>query len=198
MTFVKSMIRVTVLSMGLACGFAAKAHEIQPAIADVEVFDDRVEISLRMALESLVAGINLEGLDNANNAPEAALYDAFRYMPPEEFEAALREAWPRIAQGFVIESGGRYVLPGIEFVAIPAVGNIEFARDSVITLSANLPEGDAPVVIGWRPSYGILVLREVSDDDNAYEAFLTAGDLSDPLPRPGSGDGFWNWLFGWL
>lgn len=204
---VKSMVRMLVLSMAMLSGAllpgtGLHAHEIQPAIADVEVGETKVTLTIRMALESLAAGINLEGLSNTNDAPEAALYDLYRYMPPEEFEAALREAWPRIAQGFVIESGGRQVLPRIEMLAIPAVGNLEFPRDSVITLSADLPEGDAPVVLGWRASYGQIVIRQVGVGDASYEAFLTYGDLSAPIPRAVPEGGFvarlWRAVTGWF
>ena len=183
MILLRSLVRTIMLSMALALGGTAAAHEIRPAIADVEVTEERVELSVRVALESLVAGINLDGLDDTNDAPEAAIYDLYRAMEPADFEAALREAWPRIAQGFVIETGGERVFPEIVSVAIPAVGDVELPRDSILTLTTALPEGDDPVVLGWQASYGILVLRQVGGDEASYEAYLTSGDLSEPLPR---------------
>lgn len=167
----------------MVLGRATVAHEIRPAIADVAVTETSVEMSIRMTLESLVSGINLDGLDDTDNAPEAAIYDQFRAMEPADLEAALREAWPRISQGFVIETGGETVFPEIVSVAVPAVGNPELPRDSVLVLTAELPEGADPVTIGWQRNFGTLVLRQVGGGDDAYEAFLTAGDLSDPLPR---------------
>ncbi|MEM9320223.1 MAG: HupE/UreJ family protein [Pseudomonadota bacterium] len=169
--------------MALLVGAQASAHEIRPAIGDVTVTDSAVELSVRMALESLVAGINLDGLDDTNNAPEAAIYDQLRGLDPAEFEAALREAWPRIAQGIVIETDGEQVIAEIVSVAVPAIGDPELPRDSVLVMRAELPEGTAPVIVGWQASYGTLVLRQVGGADDAYEAFLTSGDLSEPLPR---------------
>ena len=138
--------------MALALATIASAHEIRPAIADVAVGETRVEISIRVTLESMIAGINLDGLDDTNNAPEAALYDSFRAMEPAVLEAALRRAWPRIAQGIVIETAGQTVLPEIVSVAVPAVGDIELPRDSTLVLTAELPEGDDPVTSVGRPA----------------------------------------------
>ncbi|MEM8880838.1 MAG: HupE/UreJ family protein [Pseudomonadota bacterium] len=171
------------MSMASTLGQAGHAHEIRPAIADVEVTGTHVTISISMTLESLAAGINLDGLDNTNNAPETALYDRFRAMSPVAFEAAFRDAWPRISRGFVIETAGERIKPEIVSVAVPAVGNAELPRDSILVISAELPEGDDPVIVGWQASYGTLVLRQIGGGENAYEAFLTSGDLSDPLPR---------------
>lgn len=174
---------IVLMSIAAALGRPATAHEIRPAIADAQVAPSQVELSIRMTIESLIAGINLDGLDDTNNAPEAAIYDRFRAMEPADLEAALQEAWPRIAQGFVIETGGERVVPELVSAAIPAVGDFELPRDSVLILTAALPEGTDDVVIGWQRNYGPLILRQVGGGDDAYEAFLTSGDLSDPLPR---------------
>jgi hypothetical protein len=69
---------------------SAAAHEIRPTIADVEVGRDQVSISLRIALEPLIAGIDLSSVDDTNDAPEAAIYDRLRALGPEALEAAFR------------------------------------------------------------------------------------------------------------
>jgi hypothetical protein len=69
---------------------SASAHEIRPTIADVEVGRDQVTMSLRIALEPLIAGIDLSAVDDTNDAPEAAIYDQLRALGPEALEAALR------------------------------------------------------------------------------------------------------------
>lgn len=181
--FVRKLIQVWVMSMALAWASFAAAHEIRPAVADVEVTETTVTMTIQMTIEPLVAGMNIEGLVDTDFAPEAEFYDRLRALDPADLEAALNEAWPRIAQGFVIETDGRRVLPQITSVAIPAVGDTELPRDSVLTLTAELPEGDADVIVGWRANYGTLILRQVGGGDDAYEDFLDGGDLSDPLPR---------------
>ncbi|WP_238475542.1 HupE/UreJ family protein [Rhodophyticola sp. CCM32] len=159
------------------------AHEIRAAVADVEVTTEDVRISIRLSLEPLIAGINLDGLVNTNESPEAAFHDQLRAEEPAELEDALRENWDRISDGIVIETGGELLHPEIVGVTIHEVGNVELPRDSVLVLQAHLPRGMDPVQIGWDASYGELVLRQVGGGDAAYTGFLIGGAMSEPLPR---------------
>ncbi|MBF9032959.1 HupE/UreJ family protein [Rhodobacterales bacterium HKCCE2091] len=177
------LVRPLLLSILVFWTGAATAHEIRPAVADVAVGQSDLRLRIRMPLEQLAAGLDLAGISDTNDAAGAALYDRLRAMDSGAFETAFREAWPRISQGFIIESGGTRVAPEIAAIAVPAVGDVELPRDSVLTLTADLPEGDDPVQIGWRPNYGELVLRQEGGGEDAYEAFLMGGELSEPLPR---------------
>lgn len=179
------MIRYLLLSITaiFTMTFFATAHEIRPGVADVEILADEARMSVRMPLEPLVAGINLAGIEDTNDAPEAALYDALRALEPIELDAAFREAWPQIREGFIFEVDGTRLTPEISGLSIPEIGNLELPRDATLSLSVPLPEGDAPVQIGWSPSYGELVLRQIGGGEDAYEDFLTGGALSEALPR---------------
>ncbi|MEM7720797.1 MAG: HupE/UreJ family protein [Pseudomonadota bacterium] len=163
----------------------AQAHEIRPTIAEVEVGEDHVTMTLRVTLEALVAGINVDAVDNTNNAPEAVIYDRLRELEPDALEAALRADWPRIARGFLIEVDGSPIAPDIAAVRIPAVGNTELPRDSILTVSAALPDGDAPVQVGLASGFGTFIPRQVGGGEDAYEGFLSSGQLTPPLPRAG-------------
>ena len=77
-------------------------------------------------------------------------------------------------------SGSRRELIG---ATIPEIGDFELARTSTITIAADLPEGDAPVRFGWAALYGDLVVRQAGGGEDAYTAFLSDGDLSEPLSR---------------
>ncbi|QBY01690.1 HupE/UreJ family protein [Rhodophyticola sp. CCM32] len=180
-----SLVRCLVLSMAwlLTSISGGAAHEIRAAVADVEVTTEDVRISIRLSLEPLIAGINLDGLVNTNESPEAAFHDQLRAEEPAELEDALRENWDRISDGIVIETGGELLHPEIVGVTIHEVGNVELPRDSVLVLQAHLPRGMDPVQIGWDASYGELVLRQVGGGDAAYTGFLIGGAMSEPLPR---------------
>jgi len=181
-----NIVRGLLLSMAaLLWAGSAAAHEIRPTIADVEVGEAEVTMTLRVTLESLVAGINLDDVDNTNDAPEAIIYDRLRAMEPAALEAALRADWGRISQGFIIEVEGTRLQPQIAAVAIPAVGNADLPRDSILTVSAALPEGDAPVQLGLARGFGTFVPRQIGGGEDAYEGFLAAGELTPPLPRAG-------------
>lgn len=163
----------------------ATAHEIRPAIADVLVEQDRVQISILTTLESLVAGIDLTGIDDTDDAPEAERYDALRAMGPAEFEAALREAWPDIAAGFLLFAGETALTPEISSVEIPEPGDLELPRDSRLLIAAPLPDDGTDVTVGWQAANGALVVRQREGGPEAYSALLQDGDQSQPLPRGG-------------
>lgn len=182
LTVLRSVLMSMVLVLtGLAQ--SASAHEIRPAIADVSVGADRVDLTLVMTLESLLSGIDLSQVTDTNEAPEAAEYDALRSLPPIELETRLRAAWDQLAPEFIIDSDGTRSIAEIVEVTIPEIGNPELPRDSTLVLRADLPVGTGPVQIGWAPRLGDLVLRQVEGGAEAYEGFLGSGDLSEPLPR---------------
>lgn len=178
------VVRHALVSMALLLTvLPAAAHEIRPTIADVEVGAERVTLRLIVTLESLIAGIDLAEIDNTNNAPEAAIYDRLRTLGPERLEAALRDAWPRIQRGFLIEVEGELVRPDIVSVEIPAVGNLDLPRDSILTVGAELPPGDAGVRVGLAPQFGTFIPRQVGGGEDAYEGFLGVGEMTPELPR---------------
>lgn len=170
--------------MALALTLApAGAHEIRPTIADVEVGAARVTLTLRLTLESLIAGIDLSAVEDTNEAPEAALYDRLRAMESAALEVALRDAWPRLSRGFLIEVEGTRLPPEIVAVEIPAAGALDLPRDSILVVGADLPPGTAGVRVGLAPGFGTFIPRQVGGGDDAYEGFLDGGDLTPPLPR---------------
>ena len=178
------MLRHVLLSMALVFTvLPAGAHEIRPTIADIEVGETEMTMSLRATLEALIAGIDLSAVDDTDNAPEAAEYDRLRALSPEELEAALRAAWPDIRDGFVIESGGARLVPEIVAVEIAEVGDIELPREATLTVGVTLPEGDAGVQVGLAEGFGTFVPRQIGGDDDAYEGFLDGGELTPELPR---------------
>ena len=179
-----TMLRRALLSMALLFTvLPAWAHEIRPTIADVEVTETQVTLSLRATLEALIAGIDLSAVADTDDAPEAAIYDRLRGMEPAELEAELRAAWDRIALGFLIEVDGARLDREIIAVQIPGVGDVELPRDSLLTVGATLPEGDAGVQVGLSPQFGTFVPRQVGGGDDAYEGFLDGGELTPELPR---------------
>ncbi|MBV0912625.1 HupE/UreJ family protein [Anianabacter salinae] len=182
---------VSSILLALALTFAAPsgAHEVRPAIADLTLEGSTARIQVTLALEALVAGVDLQGLSDTDESPNAARYDRLRALPPADLRAALDEAWPDIRDGFVFEVDGARLVPQIVETDIPPVGNAELPRDSVLTIAADLPPGDAPLQVGWIAEYGPLVVRQQgAGDGEGYSGYLTGGQLSDPIPRDGVAD----------
>lgn len=162
---------------------SAAAHEIRPTIADIEVTGDRVTMAMRIALEPLIAGIDLSSVDDTDNAPEAAIYDRLRALEPAALEEAFREAWPRISRGLILRVDGQRLSPQIADLAIPAVGDLVLPRDAVLTVTADLPAGEAGVEVGVAPGWGTFIPRQTGGGEDAYEGFLAGGEVTPPLPR---------------
>lgn len=181
------------LVVALACavviwaqgGNDARAHEIRPAIADVTVDATELTLDIIVTLESLVAGLDLEGIEDTNEAEGADRYDALRAMEPAALSAALGEAWPDIRDSFALRAGETLLTPEIAATDIPEPGDLDLPRDSLLRLTAALPDDGTPVTIGWAAANGPLIVRQVSGGEDAYSALLEGGAVSEPIPREG-------------
>lgn len=176
------MALLALLSMGIP--LTAAAHEVQPAVADVEINGERVTITLRAALEPMIAGVNLSAVEDTDDSPLSGENDALRALSSDEASAAFSTAWPSIAENMTLQSGGADLLITLEGVDVPPVGDVEIRRDSTLTLTADLPAGDDPVIFGFDAELGGVIVRQIAEGE-AYEAFLTNGALTDPMPREG-------------
>ena len=165
----------------------AAAHEVEPAFAEIDVTADRVTIAMRTAVEPLISGMDLAGLGDTEDSPLAQRHDDLRQLPPDELRAALDAAWPRIADRIVLRAGEADLPIDLIAANIPEIGDPELRRDSRLTLVADLPPGNAPVTFGLDAALGTVIVRQARGDDT-YEAILTGGSTSDPLPRAGVAD----------
>ncbi|MCG6902730.1 MAG: HupE/UreJ family protein [Rhodobacter sp.] len=173
------------LTLVLVMTQMARAHEIRPAIADVTVSGDQVTMQLELTLEALVSQIDLQNLDDTDNAPNAERYDALRAAAPADLESILRQSWPSLRKGFQFSAGGTALDAELEEVSIPESGDLDLPRDSTITVTAALPADGTPVTLGWVAANGPLVIRQTGGGDDAYSALLQDGAISAPLPRTG-------------
>lgn len=176
---------IVLAAVSMCACFTATAHEVRPAVADITVGADAVDLIIRFPVEPLIAGISLQGLEDTDDSPLSAQYDALRADDPATLEAALRAAWPQIGDGMTVQSGDARAPVEIVAVAVPEVGDVGLPRDTVLTLRAALPAGGADVRFGWDAAYGSIIVRQMGGGENAYSAILQNGDLSAPLPRDG-------------
>jgi len=171
------------LSMGLSG--AGAAHEVRPAIADVAVGEETVEITLRMSLEPLIGGLDMTTLENVTDSPLASRYEELRAETPAELEATLRAIWPELAAQITLLAGTTRLSPEIVSVTIPDENDLTVARESTLLITAALPDDGTPVQFGWAGSYGAIAVRQAGGGDQAYTAILQNGNLSEALPREG-------------
>jgi hypothetical protein len=183
-----TVARIALLSMLVFINFAnlGYAHEIRPAIADVKLTENRIEISVRLTAESLLSGINLEGLSDTDEAPEAEKYDALRREPGSILAGKFRNAWSRLRDDLIVKVDDQLHLLDLERINVGDVGDPELPRDTIIVVSAPLPRDGSDVQIGWAAAYGPLIVRQAEGGDEAYAGYLENGKLSEPLPRSGT------------
>jgi hypothetical protein len=182
-----------VLAVGLVMLLAllpARAHEMSPAIADITIGSERVEMEVILQGEAMVAGIDLSSITDTNNSPRADTYDALRALPPEVFADQLRDAFPELADGIRLSAGDTRLTPELEEAATSPAEGEDLPRQSRVVIAADLPDDDSDVTFGWAPEYGPIILRQIVEDlpegEEAYSAFLGPGQTSVPLPRTGT------------
>lgn len=162
------------------------AHEVFPTIGDMEVVDGQITFRLEGNFESIVAGINLDGLEDTEDAPEAEIYDALRASDAATFTADIENGWPGMAQAIEVIVDGAPVDLQLTSVDVPAVGNTELVRQSVITFAGDIQSNVREVQIGWPAEYGDLVLRQ-QGVEAGWDGYLSGGGLTDPVAL-GGGD----------
>lgn len=177
---------------------APRAHEVFPSIADMEVVEGRLVLTVQANVESFVAGIDLNGLSDTNAAPEAADYDTLRALPPEELGARFDAFWPEMADRIILRADGAALAPERVSVTVPEVGDTEVTRTSTIVFAADLPAGTAAVEIGWDAALGTLVLRQ-QGVEAPYDGYLEGGTLSPPIALVGgNAAGAWETFFNYI
>ena len=178
--------RIVVMSsaivLALIFGTVLQAHELRPAVAKVEVSETELKIELLVAIETLLAGIDLSEILNTDEAPEAAIYDTLRGLGDDALAESVWAEWPQLSTEFIMEGAEALRLVNVEVIPEP---DMELTRDTKLFMVTKLSEGSAPVRFGWTAKNGGLVVRHGEGDD-AYAGFLEGGELSLPLPRSGA------------
>jgi hypothetical protein len=182
----KMVSRIVVMSsaivLALIFGTVLQAHELRPAVAKVEVSETELKIELLVAIETLLAGIDLTEILDTDEAPEAAIYDTLRGLDDDALAENVWAEWPQLSTEFIMEGAEALRLVNVEVIPEP---DMELTRDTKLFMVTKLSEGSAPVRFGWTAKNGGLVVRHGEGDD-AYAGFLEGGELSLPLPRSGA------------
>ena len=136
--------------------------------------------------------MDLSALENTDDAPEAAQYDALRALSPLELQARFNEVWPNIKSKFQLNAGAAPLDIIIDDIIIPEVGDIELSRTSTLNISAALPDDGSNITFGWNADLGEIIVRQIDKDGEVgYAKLLASGSTSDPMPRTGVVDVDW-------
>lgn len=171
----------------LFCMMSALAHELRPAIADVTLQGNRIDITLRLNLEAVISEIGSEHKDS-DDAPQAQQYNRLRNMEPAMLEAQVLDYLPEFLEQITVTggSGNRQAL-SLESLQIPPVADVRIPRDSILTLTARHDEAMDTIAWQWAEEYGALILRSDLIDENGepisepFSQFVQAGQVSDSI-----------------
>ena len=164
----------------------ARAHEVQPTIGDLSVSEGVVTLGLRLNAEAFVAGIDLDGLEDTNEAANASDYDALRALPAEQMADRLRAAWPGIAADITLRAGQQPIPLALQSVDVGDPGNVDLPRPSQVVLTGDLPAGAQSVTLQWGQGNGALILRQQGVDE-PFTGYLSGGETSPDIPLAGQG-----------
>lgn len=162
----------------------AAAHEVFPTIGDVEVAEGQITFTLEGNFESIVAGINLDGLNDTEGAPEAETYDRLRALQPDAFMAEIDSFWPTMADAIQVLVDGEPVPLELTRIAVPEVGDIDVVRQSTLTFAGAVPQGADAFQVAWPAEYGVLVLRQMGVE-GGWNGYLSGGGLSEAVSITG-------------
>lgn len=161
----------------------ARAHEVTPTIADMEVRDGVLTLDLRLNAEAFVAGIDLDGLVNTNESEKSESYDSLRAQPPEVFAPRLRAFAETWAGQITVTANGPVPLTVAE-VQVPEVGDPGLPRASHLVLTGRVPAGSDTLILAWPFGAGDLVLRQQGVED-PFTGYVAGGIQTPPIPLKG-------------
>ena len=175
----------------------AVAHEVVPTIADLTVAEGRAELNLQINLEAFIAGVDLDTVEDTNDAPHADDYDALRALSEEALAARapeLLEGWNALP---VLSVDG--VLLALESVSVmvPEGVDIELPRIAEWALTADVPAGSS-VTMAWPAGGGDLVLRQ-QGVEAPFTGLISGGSASPAISLSGGDQaGVWQIFTGYI
>ncbi|MCX7565408.1 HupE/UreJ family protein [Sulfitobacter sp. F26169L] len=161
----------------------ATAHEVVPTIADLTVAEGKAELGLQINLEAFLAGVDLDTVDDTNNAPQAQDYDALRALDAAQLAARAPEllaGWNALP---VLSVDGTPLVVESINITVPEGIDPELPRIAEWQLAADAPEGSA-VTVAWPDGGGDLVLRQQGVDE-PYTGLISGGANSPEISLEG-------------
>lgn len=156
---------------------SARSHEVVPTVADLSVEQGEVILSLRITLESFIAGIDLDSAQDTDIVPQAADYDALRALSADELEARVRDFAPQMLGAMALSVDGTAVPLDIYSLDIPDVPNLELPRTSTLELRGAVAGNSKTMQLSWPDEYGSLLLRQ-NGPENPFTGYIAGGQTS--------------------
>ena len=181
MHLIRLYFQIGLMLIGLAISQVALAHEVRPTIFTLKFQADRsFTLTADTNLEALIAGIGAEHEDT-DDAPNADVYNQLRALPAGELESRFKDFAGRWIGEIGMEFDGTRADMNVGSAQIPAVGDLDVARESIVQLTGKIPEGADKFQWAYPEKFGSSVLRVERPDQELQAQFFGAGARSDAI-----------------
>jgi hypothetical protein len=180
MAAIRALIALVALVVSVA---ASSAHEVRPAIGDLRTDEGDLSLVLRLSMEPVLAGVDLEGVDDTNDTDGAETVDTLRALSPDELRTAIEADLDQIMSTISIQADGAEVALQVTRIEVEDVPQIDLPRETRLFLTGDMPDGARALTVSWPSEYGTLILRQL-DVEDGFTGYLSGG-TSDPIPLSG-------------
>lgn len=177
----------------------AFSHALAPATMDINFGESRLEGSIEIAIEAVMAGISPD-VEDTDDSPYAEEYNRLRGLPPEALIEEFTRFQESFAAGIVIDVDGTSAPIMITDIMVPEAGDEELLRPSKVFFAQDLPDGSQNMIIDTREEIGAIILRVFTEDGEVgYSKFLSPGGVSDEVSLVGvTQQPFWRVFFNYI
>ena len=173
----------TLLVVFCVFGIAAKAHDLSPAIVDLEIKEDTIELRIIGSIEPMILGYDLSERIEIGDGPEDGPYRDLRAQPEEVFLEELKKAWPDMTADMTLLVNGEELELELGEVITIDPGDLELPREAAINATAKFDSPNPMVRFGWDMRMGYMVLRQLGAGEEGFGGILPLGDMSPQLLR---------------
>lgn len=187
----------TLLILTFWVGVAAKldAHEVLPNIADIRIEGKSIYVDLRLNVEAYLAGINLSGLTNIDEAEESTKYTRIRALSPDELERELIQSWDMFAPMIEANLSEIQTLSDwkLSTISVGEVENLDFPRLSQVSFSLSTTELIKHATLRFDERFGSTIVRQIGVENGLTEILgpgqkstkilVENGELKTPFSR---------------
>lgn len=169
------------IALWLALSLPLAAHEVFPSILNLRADDGQIVMELDFSAEAIMAGIDLDGVEDTDAAENATDYDALRALDVQALADMWAGYYSTFAPNFTVLADGEPVALNNVSIIVNDEIDPELARISTVTLSGDYA-GDAETFqIGWAREYGTLVVRQNAIANAPFTGTVSEGDLTQPF-----------------
>ena len=162
----------------------AAAHEVLPAIANMEIKDDSLVFEVEMAIEGILADIDLSQFADTNEAPQAGTYDDYRAMAADDIATTFAAEWADVQSKITVIVDGQQRDLTLRSVDVPSSENSDLARLTIFSFDAGDVSQSQTVSFSWDETLGMIVLRQ-NGVDEPYTGTLSGGESSGAISLTG-------------